>query len=1164
LHRFFDRRSLIRRPLLVNRVASSLRTSILIRHPGASAMILTHWLRLFAQRLRLSAGVGRSPALRPRRRPAGLVSRIELLEDRRLLSAVAVDDTNSCSVGSTASGNVLANDSGDNLQASVLEGPQNGSVELHADGSYTYTPNAGYRGTDSFSYQIVEQASGSGEGSSASATVTIGVGSGSGEGSESGSGEGSAEGSESGSGSGSASGSGNGSGSGSGSGSSTGSGSAEGSGSADGSQTGSGDGSSGGSGAGSGNGSASGDGNGSDTGDGGSGNGGSGTGEGGSDDGGDGDPNGDGGSGDGGSNAGGSSGQGDPNDADGDGHPDDLPPGEDPPGGGSSSGGGETPQDPNPPTPPDPPPPPVDIPGDEDDEEEDPEPPEFTGYATLSSGSVTHAQEPDVYTVNNVQSDLPYGQAASGLLTLLSDDPQATFTMINAGLGGFWGITAGGMLYLDYSRVSGPITELLQPGDVFTLTVQVTNTEQLFDTATVIINIAGERSELRAVADSITFENNSSSGNPGRLILASELTGNDYGWEGATPSVIIGPAPSAGTLTQEGTGWRYTAAAGFTGAATFLYRLYVASTGDYSDWGTVTVNVIPNEPPQLAQPVYARKVNYSAAEGDEVLDIDLATQSVASDSAPVVFSILGGGADLPFEINATTGQILVRADATWSEGQVYTFQVVASDGTPEGTSPASTVTLTIGSKPRFVPATTLELLLDASDVNRGAFGWTLSLEQPDDGEQITGVGQGFVVTAGDPFVVEQLLRVEVVNNSVILSLDPARRPAGAASLLFMDGATISIEVQDEDGIARRTVRFSAVTNEPPRFAQSTYTIYVPPDVQNGFVIGSIAVDDPNIPFGDHFISTSLGIAGVGAALVPSSTQGVPGAVIELTVTDYLLLLDSLTVSGSSGVGGSLAATDSFYATGSTSVRLLESDDGDIDDLKQEMHNFLMTWRNMVGEITDQLREIASQAITQVAEVQEAANESHVGGVSTGFEFASIVLGSMDGAAGAAVGLAGIAGTWWTQTHVGASFDQMEMLNQSNLAYQRALGRYDTIKSEEDAGIEAYADAIATLPATHQLALLRTYYEELKQRRPESTTTWVYPTNHQIAAQTALDHVHNRGGKLVWKYVVHHDEFGVVIEEYWKLYDEHRTGNDALVDWLALQGVYGEAGPRPQW
>ena len=51
---------------------------------------------------------------------------------------------------------MLGNDSdvdGDALTAVLVSGPANGTLTLNADGSFTYTPDANFNGTDSFTYK---------------------------------------------------------------------------------------------------------------------------------------------------------------------------------------------------------------------------------------------------------------------------------------------------------------------------------------------------------------------------------------------------------------------------------------------------------------------------------------------------------------------------------------------------------------------------------------------------------------------------------------------------------------------------------------------------------------------------------------------------------------------------------------------------------------------------------------------------------------------------------------------------------------------------------------------------------------------------------------------------------------------------------------------------
>jgi large repetitive protein len=61
------------------------------------------------------------------------------------------------------SGNVLTNDTdadGDELTATLVTGPTHGDVTLNADGSFTYTPDANYNGTDTFTYKVSDEGSG--------------------------------------------------------------------------------------------------------------------------------------------------------------------------------------------------------------------------------------------------------------------------------------------------------------------------------------------------------------------------------------------------------------------------------------------------------------------------------------------------------------------------------------------------------------------------------------------------------------------------------------------------------------------------------------------------------------------------------------------------------------------------------------------------------------------------------------------------------------------------------------------------------------------------------------------------------------------------------------------------------------------------------------------
>ncbi|ASZ10867.1 DUF11 domain-containing protein [Chitinophaga pendula] len=88
---------------------------------------------------------------------------------------VAVDDNFSTPRDVAVSGNVKTNDSdpeNDPLTVTTtpISGPSNGTLTLNADGTFTYTPNAGFTGTDKFVYSICDN-----KNACAHATVTIAV-----------------------------------------------------------------------------------------------------------------------------------------------------------------------------------------------------------------------------------------------------------------------------------------------------------------------------------------------------------------------------------------------------------------------------------------------------------------------------------------------------------------------------------------------------------------------------------------------------------------------------------------------------------------------------------------------------------------------------------------------------------------------------------------------------------------------------------------------------------------------------------------------------------------------------------------------------------------------------------------------------------------------------
>ncbi len=86
---------------------------------------------------------------------------IEVLENDGKNDVYATDDAETGEIGSTLAGNVLDNDNdpeGDNLTVTTtpLSGPDNGTLVLNTDGTFTFTPDAGFTGNDQFTYLVCD------------------------------------------------------------------------------------------------------------------------------------------------------------------------------------------------------------------------------------------------------------------------------------------------------------------------------------------------------------------------------------------------------------------------------------------------------------------------------------------------------------------------------------------------------------------------------------------------------------------------------------------------------------------------------------------------------------------------------------------------------------------------------------------------------------------------------------------------------------------------------------------------------------------------------------------------------------------------------------------------------------------------------------------------
>ncbi|HRY34133.1 MAG TPA: SdrD B-like domain-containing protein [Bacteroidales bacterium] len=136
---------------------------------------------LYASRFRLFAEEQPVPQLAYSGLPSGSVLFGEVEDYLTVLMSppndppVAVDDFNTTTVNTPVDGIVLGNDydpEGNPITVNTtpVTPPSHGSVTIHSNGSYTYTPGNGYVGTDTFVYEICDPY---GECDTATVTITI-------------------------------------------------------------------------------------------------------------------------------------------------------------------------------------------------------------------------------------------------------------------------------------------------------------------------------------------------------------------------------------------------------------------------------------------------------------------------------------------------------------------------------------------------------------------------------------------------------------------------------------------------------------------------------------------------------------------------------------------------------------------------------------------------------------------------------------------------------------------------------------------------------------------------------------------------------------------------------------------------------------------------------
>ena len=358
----------------------------------------------------------------------------------------------------------------------------------------------------------------------------------------------------------------------------------------------------------------------------------------------------------------------------------------------------------------------------------------------------------------------------------------------------------------------------------FTLTVSVSDDENLSSTADITVNltdVAGNEAPIIA-AQTFAVTENAANGTTVGTVAATDAEGDNL-----TYAIIDGNAignNSAAFAIGAGMGV-ITVAGTIDYETTPTYTLTVqVSDGMMLATAAITINVtnVNDNAPVIAAQIFSIAEN--AANGAAVGTVN----ATDADGDALTFSITDGNTGNAFAINASTGAITVAGTLNRQTTQTYTLTVRVSDGT---TSAEDAVTINVtdagGNEPPTIAAQTFSIVEDAA--SRAAVGTVTATDADNDGLTFTITNGNTIGNAGDAFAIN--------------ASSGAITVAGALDHETTPTYTLTVQVSDGTATANAviTINVTNVNDNAPAIAAQTFS--VAENVANGTAVGTVAATD---------------------------------------------------------------------------------------------------------------------------------------------------------------------------------------------------------------------------------------------------------------------------------------------------------------------------------
>lgn len=309
------------------------------------------------------------------------------------------------------------------------------------------------------------------------------------------------------------------------------------------------------------------------------------------------------------------------------------------------------------------------------------------GGATRDTATVTVNVNDIKPTVSNqsltVSESQPNGSSV-GFVTLDPGEINSVDFDITAG-------NTGGAFAIDMSTglitVANDAAIQVELGN-FMLTVSVTDDFEVFDTATVTINVTGVNDPPTIDPQTFSVDENSPATTPVGTVVAMDNetpTGLTYAITAGDPSGLFAINPSTGAITVAKSGLDHES------VPSFELTVEVTDPGSLSDSATVTININDvNEAPVL-DPIG----NQSA-----FVDQELAFTATASDpdvpAVPLLFSL---GGSPPAGANITSSGDFTFTPGVALDGMTVSVEIVVTEDIVDGLTDSETIMISVTRPP---------------------------------------------------------------------------------------------------------------------------------------------------------------------------------------------------------------------------------------------------------------------------------------------------------------------------------------------------------------------------------------------------------------------------------------------------------------------------------